>query len=142
MPIGTKRAADMTVVWNGIPIVGFANGTYLEYGRNSDAYALTVGSAGDGARAATGDKSGFVRFVLLQTSPTNAALSAAAALDEASGDGVGPLAVKDLGGADVIAAATAWIKKLPDGEESNEITNRTWELETDNLEIFYGGNPI
>jgi len=142
MPISTKRPQDVTVVWNGIPISGFASGTYVEFGRNSDAFALTVGSDGNAARAATADRSGFVRITLLQTSPSNAALSAAAALDEASGDGVGALLVKDLGGADLIAAASAWVKKMPDGEESNEITNRVWELETDNLEIFLGGNPI
>jgi len=138
----TKRAEDITLVWNGIPISGFADGTYIEYGRRSDAFNLKVGSGGYGARAATADKSGFVRFTLYQTAPENALLSAAAALDEASGDGVGALLMKDLGGLDTVTAESAWVKKMPDGEESNEVTNRVWELESDRLDIFYGGNPV
>lgn len=139
--VDTKRANDVTIVFNGVPLTGVADGTYVEYGRRADAFNLKIGSQGYGARAATADKSGFVRVTLMQTSPSNGPLSAFAALDETSGDGVGPLAVKDLGGLDVVAAESAWVKKMPDGEESNEITNRVWEFETEALDMFLGGNP-
>lgn len=142
MPVESMRPQDHVVVWNGIPITGFAPGTFIEWARNTESYRLVVGSDGTGARAASADRSGTVTVTLKQTSPVNGALSAAAVLDERTGDGVGTLSVKDLSGLDVIAAASAWIRKPPDGEISNEITSRQWVFETDNLEILLGGNPI
>ncbi len=142
MPVPTKRPSDLIMVWNGIPITDYAPGTYIEWARNADAFALTVGSGGSAARAASSDRSGTVTVTLLQTSPVNAALSAAAVLDETTGDGVGPLLIKDLSGADVVSAESAWIRKQPDGEESNEVTNRVWVFESDALIINLGGNPI
>lgn len=142
MPIETLRPQDYTVVFNGVPISGFMPGTFIEWSRNTESFRQIVGSDGSGARAASADRSGTVTLTLKQTSPSNGPLSGFASLDENTGDGVGPLAIKDLGGLDAIAAATAWIQKPADGEVSNEITGRQWIFETDNLEIFLGGNPI
>lgn len=142
MPTPTFRPQDVTVVFAGIPISGFAPGTFVAWARNNDSFALTVGSAGEAGRAASGDKSGTVTLTLLQTSPVNGVLSALAKADEETGDGVGLLAVKDLSGLTIIIGVSAWIRKLADGELSNENTNREWVFETDELEIFDGGNPI
>lgn len=142
MAVETFRPQDVVATFNGVPISGFAPGTFIKWARNSDSFALSVGSAGEAGRASSGDKSGTVAITLLQTSPVNGVLSALATVDEKTGDGVGLLLVKDLSGLTVISAAAAWIKKPPDGELSNELTNREWVFETDNLEILDGGNPI
>ena len=142
MPVETMDPQEYVVVWNGIPISGFMSGTFIEWSRNNDSQSILVGSDGVAARAASADRSGRGTVTLKQTSPANGLLSAAQVLDEREGGQVGPLAVKDLGGLDVIAAASAWIVRPPDGEVSNEITGRQWIFETDNLEILLGGNPI
>lgn len=142
MPANTFRFADVTVAFNGVPISGFAPGTAIAWARNNDSYRIAVGSGGEAGRASSGDKSGRVTLTLLQTSPVNGVLSALAAADEASGDGVGILLIKDLSGLTIISAASAWVVKPPDGEMSNEVTNREWVFETDELLILDGGNPI
>lgn len=142
MATNTFRPQDVTVAFNGVPISGFADGTFVAWDRNNDSYRIRVGSAGEAGRANSGDRSGTVTVTLLSTSPVNGVLSALAKVDEDSGDGVGLLAVVDLSGATLIKAESAWIRKPPAGEMSNEVTTREWVFETDVLEIFDGGNPI
>ena len=140
MSVQTYRPKAVTVVFNGIPIEGFAEGTFIEAEKNEDAFALSVGSTGSGARAQTHDESGTVTVTLQQTSLTNAALSAMHKLDKAGGDGVGPLRVRDLSsGTELVAAETAWIRKVPNMGYSNDISPREWVFETDNLEMNPGG---
>ena len=142
MPANTFRPQEVTAAFNGVPISGFAPGTFISWTRNNDSYNIAVGSAGEAGRASSGDRSGRVTITLLQTSPVNGVLSALAKQDEDSGDGVGLLAIVDLSGATLIKAESAWITKPADGEMSNEVTNREWIFETDVLEVFDGGNPI
>jgi hypothetical protein len=140
MTVATYQPNFVTVAFQGVPITGFAPGTFVSAVRNNDSYNLTIGSGGDGTRAKSGDKSGRITITLLGSSASNATLSAIAKLDETAGTGVGALLVKDLSGADVVTAGTAWITKPADQEKSNEETNREWIFETDNLEILSGGN--
>lgn len=142
MTTPTFRPQDVTVVFAGIPISGFAPGTFVSWARDSDSFSKSVGSAGEGGRAASGDKGGSVTITTLQTATVNGVLSALAKADEETGDGVGLLAVKDLSGLTIILAIAAWIRKPADGELSNELTNREWIFDTLELEIFDGGNPI
>lgn len=138
---GTFRPSDVIATFNGIPIDGFAPDTFIAWERNNDSFNLSVGSGGRGARAASSDRSGRVTITLMATAPENGALAAIQQLDENTGDGVGPLAVKDLSGLDALAAATAWLVRPADGEMSNEIGTREWIFETDDLEVLLGGNP-
>jgi hypothetical protein len=142
MPANTFRPQEVTVSFAGIPISGFAPGTFVQWERNNDAYRLAVGSDGGAGRAASADLSGTITVTLLQTAEVNAVLEALAAADELTGDGVGILLVNDLSGTTVISAASAWIRKRAPGEFSNEVTNREWVFETDRLEVIGGGNPI
>ncbi len=142
MPANTFRFDDVTVAFAGVPISGFAPDTSIQWSRNTDAYTIAVGAGGEAGRAGSADKSGTVTLTLLQTSPVNGVLSALAAADELTGDGVGLLVIKDLSGLTVISAATAWIRKLPDGALGGELQNREWVFETDNLKVLDGGNPI
>lgn len=141
MGVGTHRPQDVTFSFAGIPISGYMSGTYITATKNEDAFALTIGSTGQGALAQTHDESGTVVFVLEQTAEVNAALSALHEAHKAGGDGVFPLGIKDLSGADTVSAETAWIRKSADIEYSNEITGREWTIESDNLKILPGGNP-
>lgn len=140
MTVATYQPDLVTVAFNGVPITGFASGAFVTAARNNDSWSITVGSGSDATRAKSGDKSGRVTITLLDSSASNAVLSAFAAQDEQTGTVVGALLVKDLSGADVVTAGTAWIVKPPDLEKSNESSNREWVFETDVLEIVAGGN--
>lgn len=139
MTVSTYQPDLVTVAFRGVPLTGFAPDTFITAERNNDSWNLTVGSGGDATRAKSGDKSGRVTLTLLGSSVSNAALSAMSALDEQLGTQVGPLAVKDLSGADTVFAGSAWIVKPANIEKGNNETNREWVFEASNLEIYAGG---
>lgn len=136
----TYRSIDVTVSFNGIPLSGFDEGEFILAERNEQAYTLKVGSGGEAARAASGNKSGTITVTLMATSKTNAALTAIAVLDEQTGDGVGMFSMVDLSGQDVVKADEAWIQKRPAAGKSNEVGSRVWVFETGNLDILVAGN--
>jgi hypothetical protein len=140
MTIATYQPDFVTVAFNGVPITGFAPGTFVSAARNNDTWNMSVGSGGDATRAKSGDRSGRVTITLLGSSKSNAALAAMAKIDERLGTQVAPLQVKDLSGDDLVFCGTAWIVKPPNIEKSNEETNREWIFETDDLETYAGGN--
>lgn len=141
MTVKTYQPNLVTFSFRGVPITGFASGTFIEATRNSDSWQINVGAGGDATRTKIGDNSGRVTLTLLAEAESNAVLDAFEKLDRASGLGLGPLFAKDLSGGDVITAGTAWVVKPPDQAKANEGSNREWLFETDNLEIINGGIP-
>ncbi len=142
--VETYDPTQVLTVWNGIPIDSgaYAEGTFMTVARNNEAWNLSVGSGGGAARAKSGDRSGRVTLTLRQTSPVNALLNSASVADEATGDGVGKLLIKDLSGQDVVIGAQSWIVKPPDLERSNEVTGQEWIIECEVLEILVAGNAL
>lgn len=140
MSVKTYNPADVAIIFAGVPIEGIADGTFITVARNNQSYNMQIGSDGEGVRAKSNDKGGTVTLTLMQSSLTNDALSALSVLDETSGDGVGPLMVKDNSGRTLISAETAWIQKPADVEFAREATTREWVFETDLLNLFVGGN--
>ena len=138
----TYDPAQVTIIFAGIPISGKGEATFLGAERNEDAWALQVGADGEATRAKSNNRSGRVTITLIQSSLANDALSAIANVDERTpgGDGIGPLLIKDLSGRTLIAAESAWIVKQAPVEFAREASEREWMIETDNLEIFVGGN--
>jgi hypothetical protein len=130
----------VTCIIGGKIMSGFADGTFIKLERNEQAYNLKVGVDGEGARAKNNNKSGKITLTLMQTSSSNDVLSSYASADELSGAGAVPFLMKDANGSSKAAALTCWVQKLPDLEDAKEITMRTWVLETDELEMFVGGN--
>jgi hypothetical protein len=140
MAIKSFDPAQVSIIFAGIPIEGFADGTFITAARDNPSFTKVVGSDGEGARSKSNDTGGSVTVTLMQTSLSNDALSAIMALDEATGDGVGPLLIKDGLGRTLISAESAWLEKPADAEFAREISNREWVIQTDNLQIFDGGN--
>lgn len=130
------------IVFGGKIISGYQDGTFIIARRNQQAFNLKVGTDGEGTRVKTNDRSGQVEIHLMQSSPSNDDLSSIAAADELLNAGVNPLLIKDNTGNTLGTAATAWIQKLPDTEFGNEANGRSWILETDDLELFVGGNNV
>ncbi|GAG10379.1 unnamed protein product [marine sediment metagenome] len=141
--LGTYDPKTVNAVFAGVPILGYADGTFLSAEQNNESFSLTVGAMGDGCRAKSNDKSARFTFTLLQSSITNDLLSAkhnADVLDPLGVVAVGPFMVKDNSGRTVISAAQAWIVKQPAATFGKEVETREWIIETDNAEIFVGGN--
>lgn len=131
---------NITVIIGGKIIRGYNEATFCKVERNEDMYNLVVGVDGIGSRAKSNNKSGKVTLGLHQTSRSNDDLSALALADELTGAGAVPMLIRDSGGRTLISAATAWITKQADAEYQKTISDRTWTIESDSIDIFNGGN--
>lgn len=140
MALTNYDPAQVSVIFAGIPISGFADGTFVSIDQNEDSFALTIGSDGEGVRARSNNDSGRVTITLLQSSESNDLLSAAHNADKGTGNGVAPLLIKDNTGRTIIEANTAWIVRSPAQEFAREASSREWIIETNKLNQFVGGN--
>jgi hypothetical protein len=138
--VKSYTGAEVSITIAGITITGTGDGTFLTISRNNPAFTDGTGTDGEGWRAKSTDKSGTAVITVLQTSQANDLLSALAAADEATGDGVGALLVKDLSGRSLFSAETAWIEKYADSEFARDKSEREWTLKTNELLVFVGGN--
>lgn len=138
--IKTYNPKRVIVSFGGQPLSGYADGTFIEVELNADAFTLTVGADGEGARSASADESGTVKLSLLQTSASNDVLNAAHATDKLTNLGAKPLMVKDLQGRTLVTAAEAWIRKAPSAGFAKEVGTREWTFETASMQQITGGN--
>jgi hypothetical protein len=134
--------ANCLIVWNKIPIQGFAPGTFVRVARNEDTWTLTVGAGGDQVRTRNRNKSGKITITLLQSSPTNDLLSAAAKNDEKNGTGFGEFLLRELTSTTIVQGANAWVDKPADIEFGADASNREWTLTVGDLDTFVGGEVI
>lgn len=139
MGVATYDPKDIIVTLGGVPLSGFADGTFVTVSRSGDSFSKSTGADGRTSRAKSNDKSGELALVLAQTSLSNDVLSAMLAADEASGAGVVPLMVKDVRGAALWFSPSAWIRKPADGGYGKEISDREWMIDCADLQAFVGG---
>jgi len=140
MPVRTYDPKRCLVIVGGVPMAGFADGTFVSVERTSDTFTKVSGADGIVSRAKTNDRSGSLALTLAQTSPSNDVLSGFARRDELLNNGIVPVTVKDLSGRSTYVAAFGWVKKPPVGEFGKEIADREWTLDLADLEVFTGGN--
>lgn len=140
LTLGTYDPTEQDVVFNGIPIDGFAPGTFIKVSRNEDGWSFQPSNSGGGARSRNPNRSGRFEFTLLAASPSNGFLNAFAVADELSGQGVGEVYVRDRSSlACECSAQNGWIVKFPDYERAKEMGEVTWVIECDDINMSHGG---
>jgi len=133
----------VTLTVGTLLVEGYMEGTMISPAWLADANVLAMGGQGVGTMIVTNDLSAEITFNLQQTSRSNDRLTLIFNLNR-TGIAV-PVSLRDggPGGTTLLAAATAWIKKLPDApSSSNGVEARTWVLSTDRLEGNVGGNSV
>lgn len=138
IPTGTFDPANVVLSFNGTTIVGFAKGTEIKVSYDTDAYTDDAGANGDVVRVKSNDQRAKIEIELMQSSPSNDALSAFAAADQ-TGAGKGPVRVKDLNGRSVASGPDAWVQKVADSEYATEHTPRAWIIRVAKLTMTTGG---
>lgn len=141
--MGAPKTYDpgrVKITFGGVPLSGFADGTFIKVSRSSDGFTKIVGTDGTVTRTKSLDKSGEIVVTLSQSSSVNAALTAIALIDETSNRGVLPIAIAEMATGNVYVSGYAWIKKQPDAEYGKESTNREWTFECAELRMFTAGN--
>jgi len=128
--------ADVVVSWNGIPITGFAEGTFVTMKRSTESKKKSVGSQGDVCITMSADKSGEVELTLMQTSPANSLLAAALHAEELlKVPTVGVLMVSDPSGSILALSKNAFLMSFPSSDVGDDASDRTWMFGCENLDF-------
>lgn len=136
----TYDPKQVQIIVGGIPLSGFADGSFVTVARAEDAWTMTVGADGEGTRSKSNNKSGQITVVLMQSSQSNQYLSNLILADEINNAGLVPTMVKDGSGSSLYMAEQSYVKKAPDSDFAKVAGTRTYVIETDNLQMFNGGN--
>lgn len=134
---------ELSIMVCGIPIEGgFADGSFVEIEQDSDDFADVVGVDGDVTRSKTNDRRATITITLMQSSASNALLSALNNIDRkaSNGAGVGPCLIKDNQGTSLYAGEKSWIAKPPTAGFDKTAGPRAWKIRVADLERLDGGN--
>jgi len=140
MAVRTYDPKSVVVTIGGVPMSGYADGTFLVVDRDENSFSKVTGADGTTTRVKSNNRSGTMTLTLKQSSPSNDVLSGFATLDELANSGVVPILIKDLSGNSLFFSATGWIQKFPSSEFGKEINNRDWILDLVDVDMFVGSN--
>jgi hypothetical protein len=141
-PLKTFDPDNMLIAFAGIPISGYAKGSFITLAQNTESFVTLTGVDGETIRIKVGDNSFTVTVKLLQSSDSNAVLSAIhlSDLEAANGAGVGIFAMSDLSGTTVLASAESFIMGYPESDFDDAGTTREWKFFCNNPTVVVGGN--
>ena len=140
--VRTYNSARVLVLVGGVPLQGFAEGTFVNIAPQADRVTSKSGADGEVSRSISSDKRHTITVTLQQTSPSNDVLSGMALADELSGGGFPvPFLVQDLSGRTLFATDVAWVSRAPNITFGVESGDREWAFETGRPSVFIvGGN--
>ena len=118
-------AKDVSVIVNGVYLTGFADGTFVSYSKDEEQWSVSVGALGDTARAKVNNPLGTITVTLQQTSPQVSMMNNLAI----SGKLVEVRIIHKGSNTLKVGGTQCFIKKTADGEFSNEISNREFEIQ-------------
>lgn len=110
---------------------GRAEQGFLKITRNAERSTFQPNAEGGGTRSVSNNKSAKITLKFTQASDSNHLMEQLFALPDSQN--VGPFEARDINGALVYSAASAWPQKEADPEYSAAAGEREWVLETDNL---------
>jgi hypothetical protein len=128
--VKTYDPKKVIVTFGGVPLTGFADGTFVSVTAPTDRFSKKVGADGEVARTRSNDDTHEVTLTLIQTSLSNSYLSSIAAIDKVSNLGIRPLTITDLSGGTIFFWPQAWIRKTPDTDFAKESGDRAWVFDT------------
>ncbi len=133
---------QVTIAIAGIPIHGFADGSFCTITQEADAFSDVVGTDGEVTRSRTNDRRATCTVKLMQSSDSNDLLSALYNSDilGQNGAGVGAFLVRDRNGRALFTADACWVMKAPDVDFDRTATAREWTIRIAKLVRFDGGN--
>lgn len=138
-PLYTYDPSQVVLTLGGVPISGYSDGTMIEVERDEDSFTK-VNGVGIVSRAKSTSRGGLLKITLQQTSPSNDILSGFVNADELAGTGVVPMLLKDISGRSISFAEHAWVRKPAPQTFAKEISDRVWEVDLADVDIFVGGN--
>lgn len=134
MSVKSYDPGRVSLILFGQRMSGFADGSMIEVSRTTAARSSVAGADGEVCVVESRDDRATVKVTLLQSSVSNAILSAAEAAKTKAA-----FLVKDLDGASLCEAPNAWVTKPADFKRGKELAEVEWELEVDHVRITHAG---
>lgn len=135
----TYDPAFVGVTFKGIPISGYADGTFIKIERNNPTFKQYVGARGEVSYVKSQDKTGKATLTLKADHPCNDLLSTVATQDELLGNGVGVFQMTQGGGATIALDPEARIEKPTHIERGKEMPTTEWVFLLSYATLFSGG---
>ena len=128
--VTTYDPKKVIIIFGGVPIGGFADGTFIQVDPNAEFFAKKVGADGEVTRSMSNDNTHTVAITLQQSSLSNVYLSTCKSADKLTGLGMLPLSITDGNGATLMSWPQAWISTDPGWGYAKENTDRQWTFQT------------
>jgi hypothetical protein len=126
----TYDPKKVIITLGGVPIGGYADGTFVQVDPNSETWTKKVGADGEVARSLTNDNTHTIQITLMQTSLSNAYLRMVMSVDKFTGLGMLPLTFTDLNTMEIHSWLQAWVTTDPSVGRAKETTDVQWTLHT------------
>ncbi|WP_313378005.1 phage structural protein [Achromobacter insolitus] len=141
MSVKTYDPGQIKVVVGAVALSGYAEDTFVTVVEIGEGISSVSGADGEVARSMSRDSRLRITVTLLQTSNSNALLTALHQTDKSTnGQGIVPVAVTDLRGKSLHASDAAWVVKMPDAGYAAKSGTREWVIETGPAINVVGGN--
>jgi hypothetical protein len=143
MGILTNYSPDFVdVIFDGLTITGFADGTFIEIEREVDTFTKKVGSLGDVARTKSLNRSGKITITVMDTHPVNDSLATKISNDEQTAQAFGAFSMKDRSSNTEVRATEAWCMRVPKVTRAQATGNVVYVFEAASIFIKHGGSVI
>jgi hypothetical protein len=126
----TYDPKKVIITLGGVPISGYADGTFVQIDPNSETWTKKVGADGEVARSLTNDNTHTIQITLMQTSLSNAYLRTVMNADKLTGLGMLPLSFTDLNTMEEYFWPQAWVSTDPSTGRAKETTDMQWTIHT------------
>ncbi len=133
---------EVDFIVNGVAMSGFAAGSFITITQVEDSFKPVVGADGQTTRTRNNNRNATAACKLMQTSESNAILSALHEVDSSTPGGAGVVAImiRDKQGLTLFVSTAAWITKPPTQDFDTDATSREWLFYAVNPKNFVGGN--
>lgn len=140
MAIANYCPDDVNCLAFGIPLNGFAEGTFITVSKDKVPFGTTETADGMNARLYTSSQTYTIQLTFHRGSTSNDILTKLWQLDELTQRAKFPLFIKDLSGTDLFFSTNTWIESPSSMVQSTTFDYRTWILRSSQAGINIGSN--
>ena len=136
--VKTYDPTSVFIAINGLPLDGWADGSFITIERDEPAFTTQVGADGEVSRSKNVGNTATAKISLHQTSKANQILWEMYQADRLSGGGIGAFMMREAG--NIVLAAECWVEQVPTVEYAKEGGPREWTIKLANAEFTIVGN--
>jgi hypothetical protein len=126
----TYDPKKVIITLGGVPIGGYADGTFIQVDPNSETWIRKVGADGEVSRSLSNDNTHTIQITLKQMSLSNLYLRTVMFADKLTGLGILPFSIIDLSTGESHFWPQVWVSTTPPLGRAKEETDIQWTIHT------------